>query len=831
MSEQPTTSNEAKNSTPSGTATPVKKKNPLAGKKVSEEILLKRKLGRIKAAENMAIKIKNSGIEKVENKLINSLFQPIPLINQKNYYTDYLKKDDQIIYLRKRKEMFGMKKGRKSNLEKQQEKLKSESVAPPTPSAPTPLVGNSKGETPMDIDDDDDDDDDNEMEENGGTVSGTPAAVAQDAEKRAKSLRTIAIHPGSRNIRIGFVNEAYPKTFPNVIAIPNHDQATTHETLPRRRNSQKSSSQDTNGNNTEDEDALLFGEKFNNAKKMVQRDFKERMRFYKRRILPNSNETVKNFNNKVRSEIISDLNDPHKIDWTNNNDESIKDKSYLVGENALKLANNQRFKLRYPIVNGKFNENPNDYNSPTELVGDIQLILSEILTKEFSVDNFQNFNIVLVIPDLYDKTHVETWIYLILQMNFNAISIIQETMAATFGAGVSQACVVDIGAQTTSVSCIDEGMVINDSRIQLDYGGDDITKAFSKMIVQSGFPYKEFDYGNVHDWKLVNDLKEKFSTFEDANIAVQLYDFIKRKPGSKTEKFQFKVFDEVMLSPMGLFYPEIFELEDPESDGNKLQTKQSKFRLFSKSSDSYTGKSNNPTSMGQKKSLTNDLYVNTPDEEIVKKLILMDNDDLNPNNSNLKKNDLTHDEELKISHTKLDFAIIESITNACKHDLGNCKKFYENILIVGGVAKTPSIDLIVTDRINIWRPQILSISNVYEILKILNEEFEQEKSKIAANSGNSEEGQHKLDDAESMKLLTSIIKRRLPGIVESPQFVDQLNTIQVLSPPRDIDPQILTWKGAAVFARLKIVQELWITKSDWDLLGNRALHYKALFSY
>lgn len=37
-------------------------------------------------------------------------------------------------------------------------------------------------------------------------------------------------------------------------------------------------------------------------------------------------------------------------------------------------------------------------------------------------------------------------------------------MAATYGAGISNACVVDIGAKVTSIACVDEGMVIYDSR-------------------------------------------------------------------------------------------------------------------------------------------------------------------------------------------------------------------------------------------------------------------------------------------------------------------------------------------------------------------------------
>ena len=41
---------------------------------------------------------------------------------------------------------------------------------------------------------------------------------------------------------------------------------------------------------------------------------------------------------------------------------------------------------------------------------------------------------------------------------------LQESLAAMYGAGISNACVVDIGAVKTSVACVDEGLVISDSR-------------------------------------------------------------------------------------------------------------------------------------------------------------------------------------------------------------------------------------------------------------------------------------------------------------------------------------------------------------------------------
>lgn len=40
----------------------------------------------------------------------------------------------------------------------------------------------------------------------------------------------------------------------------------------------------------------------------------------------------------------------------------------------------------------------------------------------------------------------------------------QESLAATYGAGISNSCVVDMGAVTTSIACVDDGLVLHDTR-------------------------------------------------------------------------------------------------------------------------------------------------------------------------------------------------------------------------------------------------------------------------------------------------------------------------------------------------------------------------------
>jgi actin-related protein 8 len=126
----------------------------------------------------------------------------------------------------------------------------------------------------------------------------------------------------------------------------------------------------------------------------------------------------------------------------------------------------------------------------------------------------------------------------------------KEAICATFGAGLSNACVVDIGAQTTTIACVDEGIIIPDSRINLKYGGDDITEYFTKLMLRAAFPWADVDLGKAVDRQVMMKAKERWCTLFETEVAMQLGESIIRKEGQKTKKFGWRMYDEVFLSPM-----------------------------------------------------------------------------------------------------------------------------------------------------------------------------------------------------------------------------------------------------------------------------------------
>ena len=333
----------------------------------------------------------------VDNKAVFSAVSVPILINQKNYITDYLKKDEQFcMYRAYSAAVSAYKTGATDGLKVVEDEAQ--------------------------LDDDDKDIDD--------SISSGLGAKA------------VVFHLGSRNTRIGMALDTFPKTVPSCVA----------RRVDNKYNSQLSSSIDQySQNHSPDFDTYVDG---------LESELKNRMKVAKRRMVPNAHEQCIAYNTRVVTEAVHDHNDPYRIEWT----DVSQLPNVVVGAAALRIAK-PGYKLSWPFQEGQPNEG--QYKSRNELMADIQCIFEHGLSHELEIDRreWTDLSALLIIPDMYDKSFVID----IVEQTFNKLGmqkviVLQESLAATFGAGMSGACVVDVGAQTTTVACVDEGMVIPDSR-------------------------------------------------------------------------------------------------------------------------------------------------------------------------------------------------------------------------------------------------------------------------------------------------------------------------------------------------------------------------------
>lgn len=275
------------------------------------------------------------------------------------------------------------------------------------------------------------------------------------------------------------------------------------------------------------------------------------MRANKRRVLPNSKELVINYNKRTPPDIINEHNDIDRVEWT----EVPKNApEYYTGHEALRVPDNSkpRYKLFWPIRNGTFNEK--DYTNRNQLYHDISKIFEEAFRTQLGITKpkeLANYKCVFIIPDLYERIYVTTMLdILIRDLGLGKVCLQQESLSATFGAGYSIACVVDIGAQKTSICCVDEGMCIEESRVNLKMGGLDVTETFIKMMLVDHFPYAEINLKRRYDFLLAEELKQRHCSMDEGTVTVQTLDFHLRVSGQDTRRYQFKTYDETMLSVM-----------------------------------------------------------------------------------------------------------------------------------------------------------------------------------------------------------------------------------------------------------------------------------------
>ncbi|KAJ8079508.1 actin-like protein arp8 [Marasmius tenuissimus] len=629
-------------------------------------------------------------------------------------------------------------------------------------------------------------------------------------QEARRGSQVLVIHLGSRYLRIGKASDVNPVTVPNVAArktkLPVPASSFT-ESISRPRGAKRplrvaEPEQDEYFVNVRAGSDDRFDESF----AMITRFLRERMRFYKLRVTPNANNIATTFNEQFKPEYIQEHNDPYRVDWINESDENV-----LVGETALRIADPQasNYIVRWPIHGHNFNTK--DYSSKQMVLNDIEAILRDTLKERLRIEphDYNKYSVVLVIPDLYDRSYVRDLVHLLLaSMGFKQLCAQQESLAATYGAGISSACVVDIGAKTTTIACVDEGLVISDTRMTLNIGGDDITEFFYVLLERIGFPYREANLARSYDWNVIDTLKCNLCTLSEVDVALNLYDFVVRKPGQPAEKYGLRTYDEIILAPMVIFEPRVIEFDRKRAGLADLPNPDVTEEILEHSSDHTTSAmmistqhlmpgpnlipsrvnddedSPPPTDATQGGTVEAENPVAVPAEnstEVPMEVVDVEDDSKSSVAQQSPSKNTTKDptrepsptlslaERLGIdvafeaSKVPLDVAIFNS-TRAAGGD-EKIRKYLQAVLVVGGTA---------------------NISGMA----------------------------HALDS-------------RLQAI--STPLVTNMEKVQIIPPPKDVDPQVLVWKGAAVLGKMDGASELWVTPQDWDVLGMRGLKERCFY--
>jgi actin-related protein 8 len=661
-------------------------------------------------------------------------------------------------------------------------------------------------------------------------AAGTTASVIDPS-------KIVVIHPGSQNLRIGFASDALPRTIPMTLATKfPQTESEMYEALPRRQFEAKTTDQQ-------------YGEEWSKKYQKMCNELKVEMRANKRKVLPNSKELVQTFNRRTDAEIIQKHNDPLEIEWTDVN--TLEDPESLascfIGNQALRVPDDSdpKFKLWRPLQSGWWNEDA--YTSEEHMYDDFETILDRALRQDLGLrknSDWQQYSCVFVIPDLYDKRYVEQILRSCMSwFEFSKVCFIQESMAATFGAGYTQACVVDVGAEKTSISCVDDGLCIEDSRVNLKFGGYDITETFLKMMLYDNFPYQDINLRRRYDFLLAEELKIKHCTMSQADISVQLFQFHVRAPNQPTRKYQFKTYDEVILAPMGVFEPSIFD------NSTKLRGRR---KLVDRSYNSYDiDVPDDPASNAQvailalvKPSITSNangfsqsqLDVSTPSKDKSQAFNFLSRGD-GINGTPMGSHAGSPAPEGASTPVPPPFVFgngkdkekeKDGAANRASPAPTGTRAAGTPVPGQGSQPSQPPAGMFVDSAGRSLRAMAIEKDSVLPVAPL--------DIAILTSIENAAKG----DDKKLRDLLGGIMV--IGGGAKVPQFTvvleeklkarrpDLYDRILVSRSARDMDEQVVVWKGASVFAKLA-TNDSWITPYEYERLGPRSLHHKVLWAW
>lgn len=113
---------------------------------------------------------------------------------------------------------------------------------------------------------------------------------------------------------------------------------------------------------------------------------------------------------------------------------------FIVGDDVLSLDPKDPWNIHFPWRRGDFNLHSNVGGSMTAVISDLQQIWLSVLQciMGISAKELSSYKAVLVVPDIYNHTHLKELTNLLLnKMKFGSCFLIQDHVAGTFGAGLA----------------------------------------------------------------------------------------------------------------------------------------------------------------------------------------------------------------------------------------------------------------------------------------------------------------------------------------------------------------------------------------------------------
>ncbi|XP_032825583.1 actin-related protein 8 [Petromyzon marinus] len=607
---------------------------------------------------------------------------------------------------------------------------------------------------------------DKEKEQRGAKRPIVPATIPESVPEQIRTNFIVVMHPGSTTLRLGRASSMLPISLPHCIA--------------RRHKSAGQPCYEDPWLLRDGLDRQESKEQRQHGLKMVEQAIWSRKMSNGARRIPTQPDQLAGYNSRVKPVALESSSSTR---WTNVSHKP----EFLIGDEALHVNKAEGYNLHWPMRRGRLNIHGGPGGSLSAVLADLEAIWMQAIHRylDISSSDVKYYRCILLIPDIYNRQHVKELMNMLLTgMGFAGAMVHQESVCASFGCGLSCACVVDIGDQKTSICCVEDGISHRHTRLFLEYGGSDVTRCFYLLMQRSGFPYRECQLANRMNALLLQQLKENFCHLDQDISGFQDHEFQVRQPDSVALLYQFKLGDEKLQAPMSMFYPAVFgivgqrmTLTQQRSQGDPEDPYDEHYLLATQSKQEQAAKAVAERKALAKHSAADSEGAGAPAEASEGAGRAPDGDQ-GPSRGVGETHHLNQPGAPSLLSRKLKLASPHfegkalGLDKAVLHSIDCCsseetkRKMYSSILVVGGGLLFPGA-----------------------------QEFLQHR-----------------------------IINKMP-----PSFRRLVETVEVITRPKDTDPRLTAWKGGVVLACLDTAQELWIHRREWERFGVRMLRERAPF--
>lgn len=369
----------------------------------------------------------------------------------------------------------------------------------------------------------------------------------------------------------------------------------------------------------------------------------------------------------------------------------------VIGDKVLDIDPDLDYNIHFPYRRGDFNLHSEIGGSLTSVLNDLYAIWSHVIENKLSIPLIElvKYRCVLLIPDIYCRSYLKHLMTLVLKdIGFGHCFLLQESVGATFGAGIGFACVVDVGDQKTSVACIEDGISHRSTRLRMDYGSADVCQTLSWLLHKSAFPYKAWNENVPRDVMLMRSLYQDFCHVNLDICGPQERTFLVDHPNEEIQKYTLQVGDECVISPLAMFHTDLLAITGPKTTRTQSVQPSDPDDPFDAEYLRETGRKRENADAGANESQVFDNTIGesqqtgNPDEDIVV-------DALEGGGG----------ETVSIAPGQvlgLDAAILQSIDRCPTEELK--RKMYSSILIVGGGIKVQGLAVWLQNKLALQIP-------------------------------------------------------------------------------------------------------------------------------